>query len=210
MALSSATLGAFLLVVVILFVFIQHYLDPNNLRTDPQFDSESLPQCWSFSLTPDKFLSYFCYSCDLKAACVLFLVPVGTVGNGTWLVFLPLAPIKTSSAGLLIIAFITVMLSITCLLLLCHLLGFHFYLCKSQASKQDFWQDSLSFISSHSFPLVFSTIVYTVYKGISTYDYVRMQRQKEARNGGTKVGNTNDAKSHNKGPEVRAVICLSL
>lgn len=51
-------------------------------------------------------------------------------GNTTWLMFLPLAPIKTSSAGLLILAFITVMLSTTCLLLLSHLLGFHLYLCK--------------------------------------------------------------------------------
>ncbi|XP_026149594.1 palmitoyltransferase ZDHHC11 isoform X2 [Mastacembelus armatus] len=89
-ALSSATSGVFLLVAIILFIIIQHYLDPNSLRTAPQFES--------------------------------------MLGNGTWLVFLPLAPIKTSSAGLLIIAFITVMLSITCLLLLCHLLGFHLYL----------------------------------------------------------------------------------
>ncbi|XP_026225954.1 probable palmitoyltransferase ZDHHC11 [Anabas testudineus] len=129
-ALCSATLGAFLLVVVILFVFIQHYLNPNSLRSDTQFDS--------------------------------------TVGNGTWLTFLPFAPIKTSSAGLLIIAFVTVMLSITCLLLLCHLLGFHFYL---------------------------------FYKGISTYDYVKRQRQKETRNCCTEAKNPNDAKTHNKAPE---------
>ncbi|XP_042346077.1 palmitoyltransferase ZDHHC11 [Plectropomus leopardus] len=120
-ALLSATLGVFLLVVVILFIFIQHYLDPNSLRTAPQFDS--------------------------------------MLGNGTWLVFLPLAPIKTSSAGLLILAFITAMLSITCLLLLGHLLGFHFYL---------------------------------FYKGISTYDYIKRQRQKEARN--VEAGNPQDAK----------------
>ncbi|XP_039974763.1 palmitoyltransferase ZDHHC11 isoform X2 [Xiphias gladius] len=126
-ALSSATLGVFLLVVVILFIFIQHYLDPNILRTAPQFGS----------------------------------IP----GNETWLAFLPIAPIRTSSAGLLILAFITVMLSITCLLLLCHLLGFHFYL---------------------------------FYKGISTYDYVKMQRQKEARNRDTESGKPNDAKTHNK------------
>ncbi|XP_040899352.1 palmitoyltransferase ZDHHC11 isoform X2 [Toxotes jaculatrix] len=129
-ALSSATLGVFLLVVVILFIFIQHYLDPNSLRTAPQFDS--------------------------------------MLGNGTWLVFLPLAPLKTSSAGLLILAFVTVMLSITCLLLLCHLLGFHFYL---------------------------------FYKGISTYDYVKMQRQKEARNRDVEAGKPNDAKTHNKAPQ---------
>ncbi|XP_022621364.1 probable palmitoyltransferase ZDHHC11 isoform X1 [Seriola dumerili] len=129
-ALSSATLGVFLLVVVILFIFIQHYLDPNSLRTAPQFSS--------------------------------------ILGNGTWLVFLPLAPIKTTSAGLLILAFVTVMLSITCLLLLCHLLGFHFYL---------------------------------FYKGISTFDYVKMQRQKEARNRDIEAEKANDAKTHNKAPQ---------
>ncbi|XP_018544662.1 palmitoyltransferase ZDHHC11 isoform X1 [Lates calcarifer] len=129
-ALSSATLGVFLLVVVILFIFIQHYLDPNSLRTAPQYNN--------------------------------------TLGNGTWLVFLPLAPIKTSSAGLLILAFVTVMLSISCLLLLCHLLGFHFYL---------------------------------FYKGISTYDYVKMQRQKEARNRDIEAGKATDAKTHNKSPQ---------
>ncbi|KAM9353976.1 palmitoyltransferase ZDHHC11 [Symphorus nematophorus] len=126
-ALSSATLGVFLLVAVILFIFIQHYLDPNSLRTAPHFNSIH--------------------------------------GNGTWLVFLPLAPIKTSSAGLLILAFITVMLCITCLLLLGHLLGFHFYL---------------------------------FYKGISTYDYVKMQRQKKARKGDTETGNPHDAKNKTK------------
>ncbi|XP_062254457.1 palmitoyltransferase ZDHHC11 isoform X2 [Platichthys flesus] len=129
-ALCSATMGSFLLVVVIFFIFIQHYLDPNTLRTAPQFGS--------------------------------------MLGNGTWLAFIPLAPIKTSSAGLLILAFITVMLCIVCLLLLFHLLGFHFYL--------------------------FS-------KGISTYDYVKMQRQKEARILEIEAGQSNDAKTHNKDPE---------
>ncbi|XP_074509930.1 palmitoyltransferase ZDHHC11 isoform X1 [Sebastes fasciatus] len=88
------------------------------------------------------------------------------LGNDTWLVFLPLAPIETSSAGLLILAFITALLSITCLLLLSHLLGFHFYL---------------------------------FYKGMSTYDYVKRQRQKEARN--TEARNAKDAKINNKAPQ---------
>ncbi|XP_068614331.1 palmitoyltransferase ZDHHC11 [Brachionichthys hirsutus] len=48
--------------------------------------------------------------------------------NGTWLAFLPVAPIKTSSAGLLILAFITVVMSLIALLLLGPLLLFHFYL----------------------------------------------------------------------------------
>ncbi|XP_074539892.1 palmitoyltransferase ZDHHC11 isoform X2 [Halichoeres trimaculatus] len=126
-ALFSATVGAFLLAVVILFIFIQHYLDPKSLRTAPQFDN--------------------------------------TLGNGTWLIFLPLAPTKTSSAGLLILGFITIMLSFTCLLLFVHLLGFHFYL---------------------------------FYKGMSTYDFVKMQRQKEARNQDTEAGNLHDAKISDK------------
>ncbi|XP_029307527.1 palmitoyltransferase ZDHHC11 isoform X2 [Cottoperca gobio] len=132
-ALFSATLGVFMLIVVILFVCIQHYLNPNSLRTAPQFHS--------------------------------------ILENGTWLIFLPLAPIKTSSAGLLILAFITTMLSITCLMLLCHLLGFHFYL---------------------------------FYKGISTYDYLKIQRQKEARK--TESENRKDAKSNNKASQKEGYI----
>nr|XP_020504184.1 probable palmitoyltransferase ZDHHC11 isoform X2 [Labrus bergylta] len=126
-ALCSGTLGVFLLVVVIIFIFIQHYLDPNSLRTAPQFDS--------------------------------------MLGNGTWLMFLPLAPIKTTSAGLLILAFVTIMLSITCLLLLAQLLGFHFYL---------------------------------FHKGISTYDYTKIQRQKEARISDIEAGNPHDSKIRNR------------
>ncbi|XP_029927400.1 palmitoyltransferase ZDHHC11 [Myripristis murdjan] len=122
-ALLSATLGVFLLLIIILFIFIQHYLDPSSLRTAPQFNS--------------------------------------VLGNGTWLVFLPLAPIKTSSAGLLVLAFITVMLSITCLLLLGHLLGFHFYL---------------------------------FYKGMTTYDYIKAQRQKETRKRDVEAGIPHAAK----------------
>ncbi|XP_008321548.1 palmitoyltransferase ZDHHC11 isoform X2 [Cynoglossus semilaevis] len=125
-ALSSATVGAFLHVAVILFIFIQHYLDPKILRTAPQFES--------------------------------------VLGNGTWLAFIPLAPVKTSSAGLLILAFLTVILSAICLLLLCHLLGFHFYL---------------------------------FFKGISTYDYVKMQRQKESRSRDPETGKANDANDKN-------------
>ncbi|XP_028280728.1 palmitoyltransferase ZDHHC11 [Parambassis ranga] len=129
MALISATLGVSLLIAVVLFIFIQHYLDPNSLRTAPQFDS--------------------------------------VVGNTTWLIFLPLAPIKTSSTSVLILAFITAMLSIISLLLLGHLLGFHLYL---------------------------------FHKGISTFDYIKMQRNKEASNAGSEAGNC-DTETHNKSPQ---------
>ncbi|XP_045900024.1 palmitoyltransferase ZDHHC11 isoform X1 [Micropterus dolomieu] len=125
-ALSSATLGVFLLVAVILFIFIQHYLDRNSLRTSPQFDS--------------------------------------MLANDTWLVFLPSAPVKTSSAGLLTVAFVTAVLSVTCLLLLGHLLIFHLYL---------------------------------IYKGISTFDYVKIQRQKDSRIRDT----PHDVKLNGKAPQ---------
>ncbi|XP_075884012.1 palmitoyltransferase ZDHHC11 isoform X1 [Nelusetta ayraudi] len=136
-ALLSAALGVFFLVVVILFIFIQHYLDPNSLRTAPQFD--------------------------------------GTLGNDTWLVFLPLAPIKTTSASLLILAFVTVMLSIVALLMLGHLLGFHFYL---------------------------------FYKGISTFDYIKMQRQRGSRSQNAGAGNPREAGAGNSVPQVRPFSCL--
>ncbi|XP_072250483.1 palmitoyltransferase ZDHHC11 [Leuresthes tenuis] len=130
LALVSATIGVLLLNVIILYIFIQHYLDPHSLRTAPQFDAG--------------------------------------LGNTTWLVFLPLAPIKISSAGLLILAFITVMLSTICLLLLSHLLGFHLYLS---------------------------------YKGISTYDYVKKKRQKEAKNRDVEAEKPRDAKTQHETPQ---------
>ncbi|XP_077433138.1 palmitoyltransferase ZDHHC11 [Vanacampus margaritifer] len=126
-AVSSAAVGAGLLVAVILFIFIQHYLDPNILRTNPQFH--------------------------------------GALANDTWLVFLPSAPIKTSSAGLLIVAFVTALLSLTCLLLLWHLLCFHFYL---------------------------------LFQGLSTYEYIKLQRQKEANGEDTEVVNPHESQIRNK------------
>ncbi|CAL1611263.1 unnamed protein product [Knipowitschia caucasica] len=126
-ALCSATFGTLLLFIVILFIFIQHFLDPNNLRTAPQFSN--------------------------------------LMANETWLVFLPAAPLQTSSSGLLAVAFITVVLCLISLLLLGHLLGFHLFL---------------------------------LYKGISTYDYIKKQRQKEARNKDLEVEKSNEMKHHSK------------
>ncbi|XP_030014466.1 palmitoyltransferase ZDHHC11 [Sphaeramia orbicularis] len=122
-AVSSATFGISLLVMVTLFIVIQHYLDPNNLRTAPQFDS--------------------------------------VLGNGTWFVFLPVAPIQTSSAGLLTITFITMFLSVVILLLLGYLLGLHLYL---------------------------------FHRGLSTYEYVKMQCQREARKQDIEAPKPNDRK----------------
>lgn len=73
-------------------------------------------------------------------------------------------------------------------------------------SRQTFLWGSFPFhpvINPHHSPLGF-----TVYKGMSTYDYVKRQRQKEARN--TEARNAKDAKINNKAPQVRPDLCLSL
>ncbi|XP_010882738.1 probable palmitoyltransferase ZDHHC11 [Esox lucius] len=99
-AVCSATLGVLLLLIVLLFIFIQHYIDPACLRSAPQFNS--------------------------------------VLNNGTWLVFLPLAPMETSSACLLVLAFLTVMVASASLLLLGHLLFFHIYLLANKMSTYDY------------------------------------------------------------------------
>ncbi|KAG9337767.1 hypothetical protein JZ751_028265 [Albula glossodonta] len=96
----SAVLGILLLVFIILFIFIEHFLNPDVLRTAPQFQSVQ--------------------------------------ENGTWLAFLPVAPVETSSAGILALAFITIMLGVASLLLLCHLLGFHIYLLTQKMSTYEY------------------------------------------------------------------------
>lgn len=125
MALLSAALGVLLLVVVILFIFIQHYLDPSSLRTSQQFDGESESSVGLSGREEGR------ENVRHLRLCVWILHhAAGALANDTWLVFLPFAPLKTTSASLLILAFVTVMLSIISLLMLGHLLGFHFYLCK--------------------------------------------------------------------------------
>lgn len=134
---------------------------------------------------------------------IIYLSP-GLLGNSTWLVFLPLAPIQTSSAGLLILGFITVMLSITSLLLLGHLLGFHLYL-RESSGRYTSGYCSLFCCQTSPFTSVCPPLHPPVYKGISTYDYIKMQRQKEARNRSTQTGNPHDPKIDNKSPQVRFV-----
>ncbi|XP_051575303.1 palmitoyltransferase ZDHHC11 [Myxocyprinus asiaticus] len=97
---SSAVCGIFLLTLVVLFVFIEHHVNPAVLRTAPQFQTVR--------------------------------------GNGTWLVFLPAAPLETSSISLLVLAFISIMLGLACLLLLCHLLCFHIYLLSEGISTYEY------------------------------------------------------------------------
>ncbi|XP_056330602.1 palmitoyltransferase ZDHHC11 [Danio aesculapii] len=99
-AVSSAVIGVILLFPLVLFVFIEHYVNPAVLRTAPQFQTVK--------------------------------------GNGTWLVFLPVAPVETSSISLLVVSFITALLALASLLLLCHLLCFHIYLLSQGISTYEY------------------------------------------------------------------------
>ncbi|KAK1806397.1 hypothetical protein P4O66_004915 [Electrophorus voltai] len=96
----SAVVGVFLLFLVILYIFIEHFVNPANLRTAGAFQ--------------------------------------GLKGNGTWLAFLPLAPVETSSTSLLVLAFITIIVALVSLLLLCHLLVFHIYLLSKGMSTYEY------------------------------------------------------------------------
>ncbi|KAK1173349.1 putative palmitoyltransferase ZDHHC11B isoform X1 [Acipenser oxyrinchus oxyrinchus] len=96
----SAVLGIILMVLVILYVFIEHFVNPTQLRTAPQFH-------------------------DIQE-------------NSTWLAFLPVSPVETSSAGILVPAFISILMGLTSLLLLGHLLGFHIYLLTKKLSTYEY------------------------------------------------------------------------
>lgn len=99
-AVASAVVGIFLLMLVILYVFIQYFVNPAQLRTSPQFESVS--------------------------------------GNGTWLAFLPLAPIETSAAAILVVAVLTMFFGFASFLLLGHLLLFHLYLMRKKMSTYEY------------------------------------------------------------------------
>ncbi|XP_034992002.1 palmitoyltransferase ZDHHC11-like isoform X1 [Zootoca vivipara] len=99
-AIASAALGILLLILVMIYVFIQYFVDPERLRTSPQFES--------------------------------------VTRNGTWLVFLPVAPVETTAAGILSIAILTVFLESASFLLLGHLLTFHLYLLNKKMNTYEY------------------------------------------------------------------------
>ncbi|XP_062925809.1 palmitoyltransferase ZDHHC11 isoform X2 [Mobula hypostoma] len=96
----SAVLGILLIALVVVYVFIQQFVNPAELRTAPQF----------------KYVQ----------------------GNNTWLAFLPFAPVETSQVGILVIAGITIILSLASLMLLGHLLCFHIYLFFKKLSTYEY------------------------------------------------------------------------
>ncbi|XP_055760283.1 palmitoyltransferase ZDHHC11 isoform X1 [Salvelinus fontinalis] len=74
----SATLGVLVLLMVILFIFIQHYMDPASLRTAQQFTSV---------MSNGTRLVFLSVGVMSNGTWLVFL-SVGVLSNGTWLVFL--------------------------------------------------------------------------------------------------------------------------
>ncbi|XP_061447084.1 palmitoyltransferase ZDHHC11 isoform X2 [Rhineura floridana] len=99
-AIASAAVGILLLLVVMIYVFIQYLVNPTQLRTSPQFESVS--------------------------------------GNGTWLAFLPIAPVETTAAGILTVATLTMVLGSASFLVLAHLLFFHLYLLSKKMNTYEY------------------------------------------------------------------------
>ncbi|XP_062395777.1 palmitoyltransferase ZDHHC11-like [Sardina pilchardus] len=89
----------FLLLLMVLFIIVEHSLNPAILRTAPQFQG---------------------------------------LNNSTWLVFLPLAPVHTSSAGLLVVSCFTFLLTLVFLVVLTHLLGFHIFLLSKKLTTYEY------------------------------------------------------------------------
>lgn len=78
--------------------------------------------------------------------------------------------------------------------------------------KTNIWPAFFSSFTHQS--LLFSCdmcpLEFAVHKGISTYDYVKMKRQKDARNQDTEAASTHNGKTNNNATQVRPVFCLLL
>ncbi|XP_074056291.1 palmitoyltransferase ZDHHC11-like isoform X3 [Macrotis lagotis] len=96
---ASAVLGTLVLIILLMYVCIQYFVKPEELRRDSQFENY-----------PDT----------------------------VWLMFLPLFPVPTSHIVLLTIAAFTLLLNFVSVLLLGHLLLFHFYLLGRKLSTFDY------------------------------------------------------------------------
>ncbi|XP_062395511.1 palmitoyltransferase ZDHHC11 [Sardina pilchardus] len=60
------------------------------------------------------------------------------LNNSTWLVFLPLAPVHTSSPGLLVVSCFTFLLTLVFLVVVTHLLGFHIFLLSKKLTTYEY------------------------------------------------------------------------
>nr|XP_012421772.1 PREDICTED: probable palmitoyltransferase ZDHHC11 [Odobenus rosmarus divergens] len=97
---ASASAGLLCLIVILLYIFIQFFIDPEELRTHPYYEKVS--------------------------------------NKNTWMLFLPLFPVKTKTPVVLGIGVFVLLLDVISLLLLGHLLIFHLYLMVKKLSTFDY------------------------------------------------------------------------
>ncbi|XP_039112907.1 palmitoyltransferase ZDHHC11-like isoform X7 [Hyaena hyaena] len=99
-SLVSSSISLLCLITILLFIFIQFFINPAQLRTHPHYKNIS--------------------------------------DANTWLLFLPLFPVKTKTLGVLGIGLFVLLLSIFSLVMLGHLLIFHVYLMSKKLSTYEF------------------------------------------------------------------------
>ncbi|XP_026362417.1 palmitoyltransferase ZDHHC11 isoform X2 [Ursus arctos] len=97
---ASASAVLLCLIVTLLYIFIQFFIDPAELRTHPYYKKVS--------------------------------------NKNTWLLFLPLFPVKTKTPVVLGIGVFVLLLDVISLLLLGHLLLFHLYLMAKKLNTFDY------------------------------------------------------------------------
>ncbi|XP_019662965.1 probable palmitoyltransferase ZDHHC11 isoform X4 [Ailuropoda melanoleuca] len=100
LSVASAAAVLLCLIVTLLYIFIQFFTDPAELRTHPYYKKVS--------------------------------------NKNTWLLFLPLFPVKTKTPVVLGIGVFVMLLDVISLLLLGHLLLFHLYLMAKKLSTYDY------------------------------------------------------------------------
>ncbi|XP_034854764.1 probable palmitoyltransferase ZDHHC11B isoform X3 [Mirounga leonina] len=100
LSVASASAGLLCLIIILLYIFIQFFIDQEELRTHPYYEKVS--------------------------------------NKNTWMLFLPLFPVKAKTLVVLGIGVFVLLLDIVSLLLLGHLLIFHLYLMAKKLSTFDY------------------------------------------------------------------------
>uniref|UniRef100_A0A452VAL7 Palmitoyltransferase n=1 Tax=Ursus maritimus TaxID=29073 RepID=A0A452VAL7_URSMA len=150
---ASASAVLLCLIVTLLYIFIQFFIDPAELRTHPYYkkhvtaqyiQQENRGPCCSAQNIPGiptlPRLQHLCKG-QHRAPAWAWTVPSSQrkVSNkNTWLLFLPLFPVKTKTPVVLGIGVFVLLLDVISLLLLGHLLLFHLYLMAKKLSTFDY------------------------------------------------------------------------
>nr|XP_048315037.1 palmitoyltransferase ZDHHC11-like isoform X2 [Myodes glareolus] len=114
---ASAAVGMLVVMVILLYIFIQYFNNPDELRTDPLYKGAAV---WA----------------GARWTCLSVFIEISS--ENTWLLFLPLWPVPVKTPVVLSIMLVVFLLAIASFVLLGHLLIFHFYLIAKNLSTFDY------------------------------------------------------------------------